>query len=123
MARFKVDENLPSEIVDTLRAAGHEAASVHEEGLQGIEDARLASACRHERRALVTLDLDFADVRTAAGECGHGIVVLRVGRQDKRHVLTVFAQVVALLKTESLAGRLWVVDENAIRMREIESSG
>ena len=31
--KFKLDENMPAEIVTDLRAAGHEADSVTEEGL------------------------------------------------------------------------------------------
>jgi hypothetical protein len=33
---FKIDENLPHDVADLLRAAGHEAHTIDEEGLQGI---------------------------------------------------------------------------------------
>jgi hypothetical protein len=40
-------------------AAGHEAHSVVEQSLGGQSDERVIEVCVHERRTLVTLDLDF----------------------------------------------------------------
>ncbi len=39
--KFKVDENLPLELLTDLRVAGHEAETVSEEGLPGAPDAVL----------------------------------------------------------------------------------
>jgi Domain of unknown function (DUF5615) len=61
--KFKVDENLPIEVALALRVAGHDAMSVVDQGLGGHADARIAEVCKRESRALVTLDLDFANVR------------------------------------------------------------
>jgi len=84
---FKVDENLPEDIAATLREAGHQASTVASQGLAGAEDARLAEVLRRERRILVTLDVDFADIRTSP-----------------------------LRATETLARRLRVVEEDAVRI-------
>ena len=62
--RFKIDENLPVEAADLLQAAGHEATTIHDEHLVGQPDPNVAQVCRDECRALVTLDLDFSDIRT-----------------------------------------------------------
>jgi predicted nuclease of predicted toxin-antitoxin system len=61
--KFKVDENLPIEIAELLRAIHHEARMVMEQGLSGEDDLHVVDVCRQEERILVTLDLDFADVR------------------------------------------------------------
>lgn len=61
--KFKVDENLPIEVADLFEAAGHEASTVHEEGLGGAEDQRIVEQCRVEGRVLITLDVGFADIR------------------------------------------------------------
>ena len=47
-----------------------------------------------------------------------GLVVLRLQRQDKPRVLAVVAAVVPLLGEEPLEGRLWIVDESRVRIRE-----
>lgn len=61
--RFKLDENIPGDAASSLRAAGHEVQSVVDEHLEGTPDAQLLDACRNESRLLITLDLDFADIR------------------------------------------------------------
>ncbi len=120
--RFKIDENLPVEFVEMLRGAQHDAKSVLDEGLGGAPDARVAEACRAERRAIVTLDLDFADIRAYPPQEQAGVIVLRVEDQRKRRLLTVFEKVVAMLETEVLAGRLWLVDERGVRIRGVEET-
>ena len=115
--RFKVDENLPLEIGARLVDAGHDATTVTEQDLVGEPDDRLAEVCKRERRALVTLDLDFADIRTYPPREHAGIIVLRVGRQDKSYVLAVFELVLPYLDREPLTRQLWIVDESGVRMR------
>jgi predicted nuclease of predicted toxin-antitoxin system len=62
--RFKVDENLPVEVVQLLCEAGQEATTVLDQHLGGSRDATVATICYQEWRALVTLDRDFAAIRT-----------------------------------------------------------
>jgi hypothetical protein len=62
--RFKIDENLPVELAEELLAAGHEAATVNDQRIVGTSDRHLSEVCKAEGRIFVTLDLDFADIRT-----------------------------------------------------------
>ena len=61
--RFKVAENLPVEVAAILTGAGHDADTVFDESLCGAADQKIAAACLAEGRILVTMDLDFADIR------------------------------------------------------------
>ncbi len=54
--RLKLDENLPSEAVEILREAGHDAESVLDERLGGSSDPDIARVCGREDRSLITLD-------------------------------------------------------------------
>ena len=116
--RFKADENLPPEVAAFLRDNGHDALTVWDQGMRGEPDERLAAVCQSERRALVTLDLGFADIRTYPPERFAGLIVLRLNHQSWRHVLAVLPRVLELVKTEPLEGRLWIVDEQSLRVRE-----
>jgi len=115
--RFKVDQNLPVEVADALRRAGHDAETIYEEALAGTPDHRLAEIIRVEGRALVTLDKGFGDIRAYPPADYPGLVVLRPQNQDKPTVVRLFAPVVPLLEREALAGRLWIVEEQRIRVR------
>lgn len=117
MTRFKLDENLPAELADLLRAAGHEVATAREQGLGGEPDTRVAEVCRSERRVLLTLDLDFGDIRSYPPARYAGLIVLRPARQDKPSVLRVVERILPLLEAEPPAGHLWVVDEQSARIR------
>ena len=61
--RFKLDENLPIELLDDLRAAGHEADGLRDEGLIGAPDDAVLDLARRENRILLTLDKGIADIR------------------------------------------------------------
>ena len=100
--RFKVDENLPVQCVDQMREGGHDEQSVHDQGLSVAADPRIAEVCAEEGRVLVSLDLDFADIRTYPPSGSAGII----------------DRVLVLLPDESPAGRLWVVEEDKLRIRE-----
>jgi predicted nuclease of predicted toxin-antitoxin system len=114
---FKIDQNLPSEVAVLLRAAGHDATTVYEQGLAGTPDPRLAEIVRSERRALITLDLGLGDIRRYPPREYAGLIVLRPPRQDKVTVLRLFERVVPLLVDEQLTGRLWIVDDRRVRIR------
>lgn len=66
---------------------------------------------------LITLDLGFADIRAYPPQQYHGLVVLRLTRQDKQHVLHTCERLVAVLSKEPLAARLWIVEAMRIRVR------
>lgn len=114
---FKIDENLPAEICQVLRDAGHDAVSVLDQCLGGRADADIAAVCKAESRALVTLDMDFANIVAYPPAEFTGIVVLRTDDQAKPAVLRLVWQVLQTLKAEPLEHRLWVVEPGRIRVR------
>lgn len=62
--RFKIDENLPAEVAELLQASKHDAMTIFDQRMVGELDPKVASVCKSEERALITLDLDFSDIRT-----------------------------------------------------------
>lgn len=121
--QFKIDENLHSDTAEILRKHGHDAISVYEQGLQGESDQRIARVCREETRSLITLDLDFSDIRVYPPSDYNGIIVLRLGDQCRVSVLQVLGRIIPLLDTESLVGKLWIVDERQVRIRGTRQIG
>ena len=85
--RAKFDENMPVDAVGLLVGAGWDKSTVHEEHLVGATDRRVIEACQQDRRVLLSLDLDFADIRTYPPEAWSGIVVLRPREPDRDSVL------------------------------------
>jgi predicted nuclease of predicted toxin-antitoxin system len=116
--RFKVDENLPAEAAAELRNGGHEADTVLDEGLAGAADAELAATIQREGRALVTLDVDFGNLKRYPPSDFAGIVVLRLRNQSRSAVVAAVARLVRWSQTEMLDGRLLSIDETTIRVHD-----
>jgi len=116
--QFKVDENLPVEAAESLRDAGHDAITIHDQQMVGGLDPQIAAVCQSENRAIVTLDLDFSDIRAYPPGDYHGIIVLRPRTQAKPAVLNLIAKLAPLLDTEPLEGNLWILQETGLRIRE-----
>ncbi len=114
---LKIDENLPSEFVDILSAAGYSSETVVQENLTGADDAVVAGICQKENRVLLTLDLDFSDIRSYPPDAFPGFVVFRPNRQDKLYLIEVLRGLIPLLSTENVQNRLWIVDESGVRIR------
>ena len=115
--KFKIDENLPFEAAEVLRGAGFGANTVGDEALSGADDETVVSVSLSEGRILVTLDLDFANIR-AYPTGGHaGIIVLRLKHQDKQTVLAYMRRLAKALANRDATSELWIIDANRIRFR------
>ena len=114
--KFKVDENLPIEVVRILENNGHDALTVLEQNLGGEPDSRIAQVCKEEKRALMTFDTDFSDIRTYPPEEFFGLIVFRLKTQDKPQVLSIVSQLINILFKEPLDRRLWIVEESRVRI-------
>jgi predicted nuclease of predicted toxin-antitoxin system len=99
--KFKVDENLPVEVAQLLREAGHDAITFLEQKMGGAKDQVIARICQDEQRALVTLDTHFSDIRTHPPTEFSGLIVLRLSRQDKTHVLQVMTKVIKMFASRT----------------------
>jgi hypothetical protein len=115
--RFKIDENLPADCAVLLRKAGFGADTVADERLAGADDTVIAIHSQQEDRVLVTLDLDFCNIRTYPPSQHAGIVVPRPKRQDKYTVLALMERIVLALSRRTPTGELGIVEPDRIRFR------
>ena len=114
---FKIDENLPIEIAELLIDGGHSAATVSEQGIGGYSDSKVIDICVQESRALVTLDLDFSDIRKYPPQNFPGIIVMRGPEQSKVILIELARQIISALLKEPLRGHLWIVEQGRVRIR------
>jgi predicted nuclease of predicted toxin-antitoxin system len=116
--RFKIDENLPQEVSQLLREHGHDAVGVFDQTMSGEKDPVLFEVCQNERRVLMTLDLDFANIQAYPPATAASIIVLRMVQQDKPRVLEAVEKLIFFFATKSVAQQLWIVEKDRIRIRE-----
>ena len=114
--RFKLDENLGRRWADRLAAAGHDVHTVHDEGMSGATDSDVLVAAVGERRALVTLDLDFANPMRFPPGSTYGVAVLRVRDRHGRDDLDALVdRLIGALEAADVAGQLWIVEPDRVR--------
>ena len=116
--KFKTDENLPLEAASALRDFVFDIETVWDESLAGADDRTVAARACGEGRILITLDLDFANIRAYPPEQHSGIIVLRLKVQDRETVVRYIRRVSVVLGQRSPVGELWVVERDRIRFRQ-----
>jgi hypothetical protein len=116
--RFKLDENIPADISYPIADAGHDVATIADEGLSGSEDESLYDVCRAEQRTLVTLDMDFANPLRFPPEATAGIIVLRPPRPLLSLLHSALTNLLTAIETEGVAGSLWIAEPTGIRVYE-----
>ena len=106
-----------------IAAAGHDVASVADQGLEGSLDGDLLEYCRAEGRCLVTLDLEFANPLVFLPSRYPGIAVLRIPQKTSAtDLLMLIETLMEALKSEVLIGKLWIVEIGRIRVYEEEDA-
>lgn len=115
---FKLDENLPASLRELLLQNGHNAETVIDEGLNGSTDRVLFAACQDEGRVIVTLDMDFANLKAYPPGNHRGIIVVRLKRQSAGQVLKAFERFLQKSKyLGDLSGCTVIIEESRVRVR------
>ena len=92
--------------------------TVLEESLGGSADREILDASLTERRILITLDLDFSDIRLYPPASHNGIWVLRPPTQSIDNTLALLRGALGVLKTERTEKRLWIVELGQVRIHD-----
>jgi len=118
LARFLVDESLPPQLALSLVAHGHEAVHALDAGLAGLDDSLVYAGADSRDSILLTLDLDFSDIRLFPGKAS--IIVIRLRYAMSRDEFVAF--VVPLIERfepqiEQLQNEVMILEPGRSRIR------
>jgi predicted nuclease of predicted toxin-antitoxin system len=112
----RVDEDLPEDIADLFRAAGHDATTVYAQGHTGLPDDQLWPKIQQEQRMLVTADKGFANALMFPPGSHAGVVLFRLPRESRTGYIRLAEYLLAELKLDQVRGAIVVVAPDAIRV-------
>jgi predicted nuclease of predicted toxin-antitoxin system len=117
--RFLVDANMPRSTLDVLARLGHDAEFARDSGLANASDSQIAARAHASTAAILTRDVDFADVRHYPPADYQGIVVLRLPddatAQSIVNLLERFLKQTEL--SRQLPGHLVILEPDRVRFR------
>jgi predicted nuclease of predicted toxin-antitoxin system len=115
--QFKVDEDLPRQVVALLRESGYKADSVVDQAMSGWKDAELWRQLQIESRFLITADKGFADIRIYPPATHAGVMLLRPDQDGIRPIIKLIEKVLQSYDLNVLAGATTVVTPRGVRVR------
>ena len=111
--KFLIDENLPNAVFAELQEKGFDAIKVS----PGAADYEIITRAKKEKRILLTLDKDFADILDYPPAGYYGIVCLRLKRPTAEEIIKRLNWILGRFVEEDFKGKLFIVTETGIRMR------
>jgi predicted nuclease of predicted toxin-antitoxin system len=111
------DECVYKITVTLLHSWGHDVLTAQEVGLAGKPDEEiLAYAIMHER-VLITIDLDFSNIRHYPPKSHKGIIVAKIRPRNASAVHRVLEHLLANVSEDRLSKSLVIVDHHKYRIR------
>jgi predicted nuclease of predicted toxin-antitoxin system len=117
IVRLKLDENLSRHLKQTLSALNHDVATVADEQLLSQPDTRIGAAAKAEQRILLTLDLEFGDLRKFPPGSHPGIILFRPQNFGPLAVNRFVEKFVRDTELQLLSGCVVVVEPARVRIR------
>lgn len=95
LTKFLADENIPLEIVLSLKQFGIDLTSIKDIKI-GMEDEEVLLTAVKENRTLITFDSDFGELIYKHKRNCKGVLLLKIHPQTVNYILTILKKVLAL---------------------------
>jgi predicted nuclease of predicted toxin-antitoxin system len=121
--RFLADMGLAQSTVAFLRAEGHDAVHLRDQGLQQSEDIEIVQKARAEGRVILTHDLDFGRIVALGGTRVPSVITLRLSDMRPNQVNQYLIAVLERFTEQLEMGALVSVTDGGIRVRSLPIAG
>jgi predicted nuclease of predicted toxin-antitoxin system len=115
--KLKLDENLSRHLKPVLAELGHDVLTAADENLLSHPDTDIAAAASREERILLTLDIEFADLRKYPPGTHPGIILFRPPSFGPNSVNTFIADFILSADLNKLTSCIAIVDPTHVRVR------
>ncbi len=115
--KLQLDENLSRHLKPILISLGHDVLTAADEGLLSHPDVEVAAYAARESRILLSLDVEFADLRKYPPGSHPGIVLFRPASLGPLAVNRFIERFVRSTNLSELSGCIAGVEPQGIRVR------
>lgn len=115
--RFLADMGISPRTVAFLTSLGHDAVHLNEQGLHGRPDPEILEKARHEKRILLTHDLDFGELVSTGEARLPSVVVFRLRNMQPDRVNLYLKDTISKYESLLEAGAILSVAEGQVRSR------
>ena len=118
MATIVIDEDMHRSVAEVLQELGHRVLDVRDHGLRGASDEEVLAFAKQHKAAVLTGDLDFANLLTLPLGSHHGIIVTRFPNElSTQRINEELRCLLRDVRDEEIEGSLIVVEPGKIRIR------
>jgi predicted nuclease of predicted toxin-antitoxin system len=117
--RFLVDMGLAQSTVSFLRAQGHDAVHLRDQGLQRLRDKEIVNKALVESRVILTHDLDFGRIVATGHASLPSVITFRLDDMRYTQVNQYLTTVLDRFAEQIEMGALVSVTDGGIRMRPL----
>jgi predicted nuclease of predicted toxin-antitoxin system len=117
--RLLLDECIPAQVAELMRAAGHDCVHVYELGLGGEPDEQIMTAADSDERILISADTDFGELLANAPVLAPSVILLRRTDKTAESLAAVLLANLNQVAEELAAGALVVISDTRIRTRRL----
>ena len=117
--RFLADMGVALRIVEWLRAEGHDAIHLRDEGLQRMPNGEIFKKVAFEERIILTFDLDFGEIVALSGDRRVSVILFRLHNTRTPHVMDRLKKVLKDSVQALEQGAIVVVEESRHRTRRL----
>ena len=106
-------------VVEWLRAQGHDAVHLRDQGLHRAADADIFAKAIAERRIVLTFDLDFGEIAALSQGQKASVVLFRLQNARTAHVIERLVAVLSDCGPALDHGAVVIVEESRHRIRTL----
>jgi predicted nuclease of predicted toxin-antitoxin system len=107
------------QVVEWLRANGHDAIHLRDEGLHRLPNGEIFHKAGNEQRIVLTFDLDFGEILAASSGQIVSVVLFRMRNTRAVFVIQRLAEVLNQSSIDLLQGAIVIVEDGRHRVRKL----
>ncbi len=116
---FLADMGVSQRVVEWLRAEGHNAVHLRDEGLHTLPNGEIFQKAVQEQRVVLSFDLDFGEILAGSGGQIVSVVLFRLRNTRADFVIQRLQAVLIQSSAELSQGAIVVVEDGRHRVRKL----